>query len=249
MQKWVIAFCFIFSMAINGQGAQVPPTSGDASKNFSVMLNYSPASLDTKQKFCELNEKDFVKLYNQSKLEERELLALLYYSKQIVRNNLTDAELGWEFENNRIINIASAIFKKQEVAKRINILENFSPADLKKIFESIVATWYSDGDLPEGAVGTTWSSERMKVAVESVRKVELVRGSVALKLLVAQKDIVLPSSIIAVFDWSNNPSIKIELAQPTWTSEDLPALKRLQASQYESYRISAKKIIDKLENK
>lgn len=243
----VLFVLFFLSLLTTFGSAGTIPTTEEISKSLAVLASDPSSAAGIKQMLFERSRENFAKLCEQAKPEERELLSLLYFSKQTVPYGLTDASLEWDFKDKSVVKDVSATFDKPEVVQRLSILEGYSPDDLKNLFRSIVATWYDkSGGLPQGAPGTTWAAQRMMTAVENIRMVELVKRSVVLKLMFFQKDITLPTSAEAIFDWSSAPSIKINLPPPNWTKEDIPALKRLQGSKYEYYRTAAGRVLEQL---
>ena len=227
--------------------AQTIPTAEETSKGLAAMVSATSSVAAAKQKLFDISEESFTKLCQQAKPEERDLLSLLFFTKQTVLHGMTDGDLGSNFEGKKIVKDVSDIFGKPEVVQKLSVLENYSPEDLKNLFKAIAIAWYDvGGGLPEGASGITWAAERMMTAVQNIREVELAKRSTVIKLMVFQKDIELPNSAEAVFDWSHAPSVSIKLPSPKWTAEDVPTLERLQKSKHEYYRNAAKKVLGQI---
>ncbi|MGD0552644.1 MAG: glycosyl hydrolase family 17 protein [Sedimentisphaerales bacterium] len=244
------SFLFLFLLAALCWAKEAIPTAAEVSKGLATLASDPSSAAEVKQKLFGISEEGFAKLCEQAKPEERGLLSLLYFSRQTLPNGMTDASLEGNFKDGRVVKDVSYIFDKPEVIQKLSVLEDYSPDDLKNLFVSIAAVWYDTiGGLPYGASRTTWASQRMTTAVENIRKVELAKRSAVLKLMVLQKDITLPSSAVAIFDWSSAPSIKIDLLPPSWTKEDVSALKRLKDSKYEYYRAAAGKVLEQLGEK
>jgi len=189
------------------------------------------------------SKEDIIAMCGAANNSDKDLLKILYLAKQGVPIGETDASLKWIFEDNKVVKNVIELFDSENVSGCFVGLEQYPPEQLKNVINAIVEVPYFGGYLPEGAPTTTWSSRRLKTAMQNIRLAELARRSVAVRL-VAEDAKILPDTADAVFDWSGWPTIKIDLTLPPFGERDIPALKRLAQSQNEFFKTAAAKALD-----
>ncbi len=176
---------------------------------------------------------------------DQDLLKILWYTKQEVSIGETDASLADEFAGNAVVKQVVALFDSDKVKDRFVCLERYDTKQLKGVVNAIVNAPYVGSYLPEGAPGTTWSSQRLKAAVQNIRMAELAKRSVSVRLL-AESSGALPKTADAIFDWSKAKTISIDLKLPAWGSWDVPALTRIAQGQDTVLAAAAKKTLESI---
>lgn len=212
-----------------------------------VTLLQSPESSDSTKNKLSMNDADFAEFMEQATPDEKQILTTLRCSLQYASTSLSDDSLAYRFKENKVIHDVETLFDKEEFVEALHYLETCSPEEAKKWYQIIAAVGFQSGGYTYGAVGTTWAAERLKTALENIRKVELAERSVPIKLLVANGEIELPNTADAVFDWSKAPKVSIPLLAPVWNKEDIPVLEKLlKDERYIAQRPKINEILEEL---
>lgn len=191
------------------------------------------------------DDKQFEVLCAAATPNDQDLLKILWYTKQAVSIGETDASLGYEFEGNKVVKKVTMLFDSDKVKDRFVCLERYDAKQLKGIVNAIVNAPFVGSYLPEGAPGTTWSSTRLKTAVQNIRMAELAKRSATVRLL-AESSGALPKNAEAIFDWSHDKTVTIDLKLPAWGSWDVPALTRISQGQDAFFAAAAKKTLENI---
>ncbi len=163
---------------------------------------------------------------------DQSLFLMLYDTRAIVPDNLTDDGLTAIVDNTKSFKKRAMQPCKRATAHQIRTLEGFPPQEVAALYEAVSAPFFSVGTKPSGASSTTWASESLWHGCQAAGKAELVRKSVILKLLADQQVIHVPESMNIVFAWSHSPTITITLDPISWTKSDIPKLKKLLSNPY-----------------
>ena len=197
--------------------------------------------------FSQTGAADFEKVLMDSGISKinRDILMMIYRTRQGVPLGLTDAGLGsyarsWKFQDESGIYIGDP--------GQVLILNSIDPARALSIAEALFRPFVRQTGLPQGAHGRTYASCSAEDLIVAFRRVQLSKRSLAVKLLIQSGRIKMPSSVRAEFDWSNAPSIVIPLPDRIfWCKEDIPALTEMLNSPYQLYREEAAKALKYIE--
>ena len=194
------------------------------------------------------SDDDFASMCAAASSSDRDLLKILYYTKQSVPIGKTDADLKSDFADKQVVKDVIKLFASDKISGCFASLEKCTPEQLKGIINAIVAVPCVGGYLPEGASTTTLASRRLKTATQNIRYVELAKKSVVVRLL-AEDAGNLPKTAEAIFDWSGAEKITLDLPMPPLGEKDIPALKRISKGEDSLLKKAAEKELGKLEEK
>lgn len=201
---------------------------GSATIFVEQVLNYSSDASYLKEALFNGRTKDWSRAYAKSANNVRDKLTfeLLYDTHTRVPDNLTDANLEVLANGSRLKSKLTSVCKAVAIAE-LRVLEQYPPTQVPALYEAMTQPWYVDGAMPWGAYSTTWASESYWVDYQAAEKACLARRSVVLKLLADHGYVDIPTYAIAYFEWSDAPSVIINLNFPRWITADLKELKRL----------------------
>ncbi|MHC4405203.1 MAG: HEAT repeat domain-containing protein [Planctomycetota bacterium] len=195
-----------------------------------------------------LDEKTFAELLSEVESPtEKQWLTLLYYTRQAVGTGVTDAALYHWMVDWAFMRGVNSVLDHAAVSEHLSVLNSCAPEKAAKLSGMIAAAQYLDTPKPLGALGmTTWAAGSANGVISAVRRVELARRSVVLRLLVQEGMVTLPETVSANFSWSGVSSIPIHFPPMVWSEDDVPQLKQFLTSEHELHRKAAQKALDSL---
>ena len=156
-------------------------------------------------------------------------LNLLYYTAQsIVPTNLTTVSLRSAVgkDGSAIIKAEDSFWKNNLITNSLGAFEYFAPDTAATLAQITCMTWYKSSNRVYESTTATEAAENLWQIYCDVRLMELAKRSVAVKLLVQEGYLNLPSVTYAHIG-GTTPDIAIDLSFKLWTSNDLVELVRL----------------------